>query len=153
MHVAVQTGTKYEQFLKSKQKALGFTLQSYPGDTDAIAQILLGRADAVLTQDTEGAYQMQQHPGKIAIGYLFPDFDTFGIYYRKGDAVGAKMAGGDQGAEGERHDGEDRSEIPRSRGRREVGPAGACSRASTRIRSGERSPPARTGGERSSPSG
>lgn len=92
MHVAVQTGTKYEAFLKSKQKSLGFTLQSYPGDTDAIAQILLGRADAVLTQDTEGAYQMQQHPGKIAIGYLFPDSDTFGIYYRKGDAVGAKMA-------------------------------------------------------------
>ncbi|MGZ4379451.1 MAG: transporter substrate-binding domain-containing protein, partial [Gaiellaceae bacterium] len=59
MHVAVQSGTKYEAFLKSKQKALGFTLQSYPGDTDAIAQILLGRADAVLTQDTEGAYQMQ----------------------------------------------------------------------------------------------
>ena len=51
-----------------------------------------GRADAVLTQDTEGAYQMQQHPGKIAIGYLFPDCDTFGIYYRKGDAIGAKMA-------------------------------------------------------------
>ena len=92
MHVAVQTGTKYELFLKSKQKALGFTLQSYPGDTDAIAQILLGRADAVLTQDTEGAYQMQQHPGKIAIGYLFPDSDTFGIYYRKGDPIGAKMA-------------------------------------------------------------
>lgn len=90
--VAVQAGTKYEQFLKAQQSKLGFSLSSYPGDTDAIAQILIGRADAVLTQDTEGAYQMQQHPGKIAIGYLFPDFDKFGIYYRKGDAIGAKMA-------------------------------------------------------------
>lgn len=89
--VAVQAGTKYEQYLKAKQKKLGFSLQSYPGDTDAIAQILIGRADAVLTQDTEGAYQMKKHPGKIAIGYLFPAADTFGIYYRKGDKIGAKM--------------------------------------------------------------
>jgi polar amino acid transport system substrate-binding protein len=90
-HVAVQAGTKYEQYLKAQQKKLGFSLQSYPGDTDAIAQILIGRSDAVLTQDTEGAYQMKKHPGKIAIGYLFRSADTFGIYYRKGDAIGAKM--------------------------------------------------------------
>ena len=90
--VAVQAGTKYKQFLKAQKSKLGFSLQSYPGDTDAIAQLLLGRADAVLTQDTEGAYQMKQHPGKIGIGYLFPAFDTFGIYYRKGDAIGAKLA-------------------------------------------------------------
>ena len=44
------------------------------------------RADAVLTQDTEGAYQKKQHPGKLAIAYLFPATDTFGIYYRKSDA-------------------------------------------------------------------
>ena len=60
-------------------------LQSYPGDEDAIAQILLGRADAVLTQDTSGAYQKKNNPGKLAIGYLFPETDTFGIYYRKSD--------------------------------------------------------------------
>ncbi len=90
--VAVQSGTKYEQFLKSKQKSLGFSLASYPGDTDAIGQILIGRADAVLTQDTEGAYQEKAHPGKISIGYLFPDSDTFGIYYRKGDSIGAKIS-------------------------------------------------------------
>ncbi len=90
--VVVQAGTKYEQFLKAQQKKLGFSLQSYPGDTDAVAQVLLGRADVVLTQDTEGAYQIKQHPGKVAIGYLFAGFDTFGIYYRKGDAIGGKMA-------------------------------------------------------------
>jgi polar amino acid transport system substrate-binding protein len=89
--VAVQAGTKYEQYLKAQQKKLGFSLQSYPGDTDAIAQILIGRSDAVLTQDTEGAYQIKKHPGKIAIGYLFKAADTFGIYYRKGDPIGARM--------------------------------------------------------------
>jgi polar amino acid transport system substrate-binding protein len=85
--VAVQAATKYEQYLKALKAKIGFTLRSYPGDTDAVAQLLIGRADAVLTQDTSGAYQMKQHPGKLTIGYLFPQSDAFGIYYRKSDAA------------------------------------------------------------------
>jgi polar amino acid transport system substrate-binding protein len=90
-NVAVQAGTKYEEYLKglnAQFKSAGraeMNLQSYPGDTDAIAQLLIGRADAVLTQDTSGAYQKKQHPGKLALPYLFPETDTFGIYYRRGD--------------------------------------------------------------------
>ncbi len=90
-NVAVQAGTKYEEYLKQLNdefKSSGraqMNLQSYPGDTDAVAQLLIGRADAVLTQDTSGAYQKKQHPGKLAIPYLFPETDTFGIYYRKSD--------------------------------------------------------------------
>jgi polar amino acid transport system substrate-binding protein len=94
--VAVQTGTKYEQYLKTLQKKLGFTLQGYPGDNDAVAQVLLGRADAVLTQDTSFAFQAKAHPGKIAVGYTFPGKDSFGIYYRKSDTgtLGAQIADG-----------------------------------------------------------
>jgi polar amino acid transport system substrate-binding protein len=90
-NVAVQTGTQYEVYLKALNdqfKSAGkpeMNLQGYPGDTDAIGQILIGRADAVLTQDTEGGYQKTQHPGKLAIAYLFPETDTFGIYYRPSD--------------------------------------------------------------------
>jgi polar amino acid transport system substrate-binding protein len=79
-NVAVQSGTKYEIYLKGLNdqfKSAGkptMNLSSYPGDTDAI-----------LTQDTEGAYQKGQHPGKLTIAYLFPEKDTFGIYYRKSD--------------------------------------------------------------------
>ena len=89
--VAVQAGTKYEEYLKALNdefKSSGktqFTLQSYPGDTDAVGQLVVGRADAVLTQDTSGAYQKKQNPGKLAIAYLFPETDSFGIYYRKGE--------------------------------------------------------------------
>ena len=89
--VAVQAGTKYEEYLKTLNdqfKSSGktqFTLQSYPGDTDAVGQLVVGRADAVLTQDTSGAYQKKQNPGKLAIAYLFPETDSFGIYYRKGE--------------------------------------------------------------------
>jgi polar amino acid transport system substrate-binding protein len=93
-NVAVQAGTKYEEYLKALQKKIGFSLQSYPGDNDAVAQVLLGRADAVLTQDTSFAFQAKAHPGKIAVGYTFPAKDTFGIYYRKGDAIGAQISSG-----------------------------------------------------------
>jgi polar amino acid transport system substrate-binding protein len=94
--VAVQAGTKYEEYLKGLKSKLGFTLQSYPGDNDAVAQVLIGRADAVLTQDTSYAYQAGQHPGKIAIGYTFGAKDSFGIYYRKGEAstIGKQIADG-----------------------------------------------------------
>ncbi|MGZ8716652.1 MAG: transporter substrate-binding domain-containing protein [Gaiellaceae bacterium] len=96
LNVAVQGGTKYEAYLKALKGKIGFSLQSYPGDTDAVAQVLLGRADAVLTQDTSFAYQAGKHPGKLAIGYTFGSSDTFGIYYRKGDAatVGAQVKDG-----------------------------------------------------------
>jgi ABC-type amino acid transport substrate-binding protein len=49
--------------------------------------VILGRADAVLTQDTSFAFQAKSHPGKIAIGYTFGAPDSFGIYYRKADAA------------------------------------------------------------------
>lgn len=94
LNVAVQAGTKYEAFLKNLNQTVDFTLQSYPGDTDAVAQVLIGRADAVLTQDTSFAYQAKQHPGKIAIGYTFPQKDAFGIYFRKGDPLGAQLKDG-----------------------------------------------------------
>jgi polar amino acid transport system substrate-binding protein len=85
--VAVQAGTKYFDYLNALKGKLGFALQSYPGDTDAVAQVLIGRADAVLTQDTSFAYQAKAHPGKIAVGYTFAAKDSFGIYYRKDDAA------------------------------------------------------------------
>jgi polar amino acid transport system substrate-binding protein len=95
LNVAVQAGTKYFDYLKALKAKIGFSLQSYPGDTDAVAQILLGRADAVLTQDTSSAYQIKQHPGKLKIAYLFPQQDSFGIYYRKSDTqLGAALRAG-----------------------------------------------------------
>jgi polar amino acid transport system substrate-binding protein len=94
LNVVVQAGTKYEEYLKALKSKIGFNLQSYPGDNDAVAQVLIGRADAVLTQDTSFAFQAKQHPGKIVVGYTFPQKDTFGIYYRKGDAIGAQIKSG-----------------------------------------------------------
>ena len=94
LNVVVQAGTKYEEYLKALQKKISFHLQSYPGDNDAVTQVILGRADVDLTQDTSFAFQAKAHPGKIAVAYTFPEKDTFGVYYRKGDPVGAKIKAG-----------------------------------------------------------
>ncbi len=94
LNVAVQTGTKYEEYLKTLKAKIGFSLQSYPGDNDAVAQVILGRADVVLTQDTSFAFQAKAHSGKIAVAYTFPDKDTFGVYYRRGDPLGAQISAG-----------------------------------------------------------
>ena len=115
--VAVQAGTKYEEYLKALNdqfKAAGkpqFTLQSYPGDTDAVGQLLVGRADAVLTQDTSGAYQKKQNPGKLAIAYLFPrDGLVRDLLPERGHQARRGAEDGDQDAEEERHAEEDRRE-------------------------------------------
>jgi polar amino acid transport system substrate-binding protein len=94
LNVVVQAGTKYEEYLKALKAKIGFNLQSYPGDNDAVAQVILGRADVQLTQDTSFAFQAKAHPGKIAVAYVFGAKDTFGIYYRKGDALGAQIKSG-----------------------------------------------------------
>jgi polar amino acid transport system substrate-binding protein len=94
LNVVVQAATKYEEYLKTLQKTIDFNLQSYPGDNDAAAQVIIGRADVQLTQDTSFAFQTKAHPGKLAIAYTFPEKDSFGIYFRKGDPLGAKLRAG-----------------------------------------------------------
>jgi polar amino acid transport system substrate-binding protein len=94
LNVAVQAGTKYEEYLKALKSKIGFSLQSYPGDNDAVAQVIIGRSDVDLTQDTSFAFQAKAHPGKIQVAYTFSAKDTFGIYFRKGDQLGAKIKAG-----------------------------------------------------------
>jgi polar amino acid transport system substrate-binding protein len=94
LNVVVQAGTKYEEYLKKLKSKIDFNLQSYPGDNDAVAQVVLGRADVDLTQDTSFAFQAKAHPGKIAVAYTFPAKDTFGVYYRKNEPIGAQLKSG-----------------------------------------------------------
>jgi polar amino acid transport system substrate-binding protein len=90
--VATEAGTKYVDALKaldSKLKAQGkkgIRIQTYPKASDASAAVLVGRADADLTQDTEAAFRITQNKGKFQIAYLYPQFDTFGVYYKSSDS-------------------------------------------------------------------
>jgi polar amino acid transport system substrate-binding protein len=68
-------------------------IQAYPDQTDAIQQLVVGRADATITQDTEAAFREIAQAGQFAIAYTYPDAETFGIYYRQGEEpLGAALA-------------------------------------------------------------
>lgn len=87
--LAVQSGTVYEQrahALAKKLAAAGkpaLTIQAYPKGTAVAEQLLTGRAQAGISQDTEAAYRAVVDPGKFKIAYAYPPTDSFGIYFRK----------------------------------------------------------------------
>ncbi|QEY64088.1 ABC transporter substrate-binding protein [Metapseudomonas lalkuanensis] len=106
--VAVQSGTRYVTImekLNEQLKAAGktpATLQTYPKGSDVAQQVLVGRAAAGLSQDTELAYRELQTPGQFKTLYAFPEKDIFGAYMRPSpedkqavqDAVSALKADG-----------------------------------------------------------
>jgi polar amino acid transport system substrate-binding protein len=56
-------------------------VQGYDRFNEAIQQLLVGRADAVITQDIDAAFRALEQPGTFESVYNFPDAETFGVYY------------------------------------------------------------------------
>jgi len=86
---ATQVSTEYEKTLRKLDKDLkaqgkpGINIQTYPKASDAVQQLVVGRAVAVYTQDTEAAFRSKAQPGQFEIAFRDPDAETFGIYHRK----------------------------------------------------------------------
>ena len=74
---------------------MSFNLQTYPGDNDAVAQVILGRADVgphpghVLRVPGQGASR-QDRGRHTRSRRRTPS----AIYFRKGDPLGAKLRAG-----------------------------------------------------------
>jgi polar amino acid transport system substrate-binding protein len=83
--LAAQTGTTLLDDAKKLSKKLdgAVKVQGYPKATDLIQQLVVGRADAALTQDTEAGYRDKQNPGQFEVAYSYPDKQKFGIYTTK----------------------------------------------------------------------
>jgi polar amino acid transport system substrate-binding protein len=87
--VAVQSGTNYVNIMNTLNEELqaagqpAINIQLYPDQTDAIQQLIVGRADATISQDTEFAFRETAQPGQFKIAYTYPDPETFGIYHRQ----------------------------------------------------------------------
>ena len=88
---ATQVSTEYEKTLRALDKDLkaqgksGINIQTYPKASDAVQQLVVGRAVAVYTQDTEAAFRSKAQPGEFEIAFRDPDAETFGIYHQKDD--------------------------------------------------------------------
>lgn len=100
--VAVQAGTSYLARLEKVNEALvaegrpAIQIQTYPKPTDVIQQVLVGRAAAAVSQDTELAYRNLQKPGQFKTVYAFPDTSDFAVFVKRIDgdeaAVSAAVA-------------------------------------------------------------
>ncbi len=96
--VAVQAGTEYEKRAHALDASLkaagkpGLTVQAYPKGSDVAEQLLTGRANVGITQDTEAAYRADAQPGTFAVVYTYPPDDNFGVYLPKGADVATVQA-------------------------------------------------------------
>ena len=106
--IAVQTGTSYIDIVKKmnddlvKASLKPMEVQQYPKASDVVQQVLVGRAFAGTTQDTELAFREAEDPGKFALVYTIPGARQFGIFTRKNEAdtAAVKTAVRDLAADG-----------------------------------------------------
>lgn len=98
--LAIEAGTVLDRAATDANKKLiaegkpAMRIQTYPRAQDCIEQILIGRADAALVQDTEAAFRDAQVSGRLKVAFTLPEGQNFGIYIRKapGDAAAIRAA-------------------------------------------------------------
>ncbi|WP_195174998.1 transporter substrate-binding domain-containing protein [Mesorhizobium sp. INR15] len=87
--LAIEAGTSYADTpdeLNKKFKADGkapVTFQTYESQVAATQQVIIGRADATLTEAAEAGVRIKQTGGQIKVVYTFPSEFKFGIYIQK----------------------------------------------------------------------
>ncbi|HEV2503534.1 MAG TPA: transporter substrate-binding domain-containing protein [Mesorhizobium sp.] len=99
--VALEAGTYYrEERLDPLNKELtaagkpAVVIQNYPAQQGAYQQVLVGRADATLTEEAEGAFRVAGAQDQLKIAYTWQSDFTYGIYVARkdGDAAAIKVA-------------------------------------------------------------
>lgn len=99
--VVIEAGTVlYEDMIKAlneKFVAEGkppAKLSAYPTQAAAAEQVLLGRADATVTDVVEASMRAQQTQGRLKIAYKYPPMYDYGIYINKDAANFAALKAG-----------------------------------------------------------
>jgi polar amino acid transport system substrate-binding protein len=63
----------------------GAKIQGYGKFEEAIQQLVVGRADAVVTSDIDAAYRSLRQKGTFETTHRFPDTETIGVYSKPGN--------------------------------------------------------------------
>ncbi|MFD2236853.1 transporter substrate-binding domain-containing protein [Aureimonas populi] len=66
--ISVNRGSAYDSYLNEHAAEYGWTVEAYGSNTDAVAAVLAGRADANLAGNTVAAWAARQTPG-LALSY------------------------------------------------------------------------------------
>lgn len=116
-NVAIEAGTVYErmanalneEFQRSGRRPM--TIQTYTCFEEIMQQVMIGRAAATLTRDTQAAFQESVLPGRLRVAFEYPQPNRFGIYLRRSaedlaavrEALGALHGAGTMASIAERH--------------------------------------------------
>ncbi|KNY24480.1 transporter substrate-binding domain-containing protein [Methylobacterium sp. ARG-1] len=84
--IAVNRGSAYDMYLKSKADEYKWKIESYGTNTDAVAAVLARRADAALAGNTVSAWAVKQTPG-LALSYEIKTGLVWALPLRKDNAA------------------------------------------------------------------
>jgi len=99
--LAIEAGTYYGEervdpmnaaFAEAGKDAV--TVQEYPSQQAAYQQVLVGRVDATLTEEAEGAFRVARTGSELRVAYTWPSDFSYGLYVRRngGDHAAVKEA-------------------------------------------------------------
>ncbi|MBP1851988.1 transporter substrate-binding domain-containing protein [Rhizobium halophytocola] len=88
--IAVNKGSAYESFLNEKAGEYGWKVESYGTNTDAVAAVTSGRADANLAGATVVAWAAKKNP-QVKLSYEYPTGLVWGLAFRKDDVEGRNL--------------------------------------------------------------
>lgn len=82
--IAVNKGSAYDSFLREKEKEFGWKVESYGTNSDAVAAVMAGRADANLAGNTVAAWAVKQN-ARLKLSYEYATGMVWAFPFRKGD--------------------------------------------------------------------
>lgn len=82
--IAVNKGSVYDSYLREKAGEYGWTVESYGTNSDAVAAVIAGRADANLSGSTVAAWAVKNNP-KIMLSMEISTGKVWSLAFRKDD--------------------------------------------------------------------
>lgn len=83
--IAVNKGSAYDSWAKGLEDEIGWTVESYGTNTDAVQAVVSGRAFANVAGNTVSAWAAKKNP-QIKLSYLHSTGLVWGMPFRKEDA-------------------------------------------------------------------